>query len=101
MICKFNERKITWKRITQDIKIFIKNCYICQCNNKTTIKNPFIKQILFNNPRERYLVDLTETPDLIKNNTNFKYMIHVIDHYSKYLFGNLLKAKKLIQFYKS
>jgi len=40
------------------------------------------------------LVDLTETPDLIKNNTNFKYMIHVIDHYSKYLFGNLLKNKE-------
>ena len=94
LIKKFKNEKIFWKGITQDIKFYILNCSICQCKNHSYFKNPFIKQILFNKPKDQFIIDLTNCPDNIKNNTNYKYMLHIIDHYSKFLFGKLLEDKK-------
>ena len=39
-------------------------------------------------------MDLSDIPDLIKNETNYKYILHILDHYSKYLFDELLTNKK-------
>ena len=39
-------------------------------------------------------MDLSDIPDLIKNETNYKYFLHILDHYSKYLFDELLTNKK-------
>ena len=94
LIKKFKDEKIFWKGITQDIKFYILNCSICQCKNHSNFKNPFIKQILFNKPKDQFIIDLTNCPDNIKNNTNYKYLLHIIDHYSKFLFGKLLEDKK-------
>ena len=91
---KFKEEKISWKGISNDINYFIHNCVTCQLKNSSIVKRPFIKQILFDKPRQRYILDLSELPDLIKENTDFKYFMHLIDHYSKFLFGLLLKDKK-------
>ena len=49
--------------------------------------------MLFDKPHQRYIIYLSETPTLIKENSNFKYFLHVIDHYSKFLFGELLTNK--------
>ena len=94
LVEKFKEEKISWKWISNDIKYYIQNCVICQCKNRALIKRPFIKQILIEKPRQQYIIDLSETPSLIKENTQFKYFMHIIDHYSKYLFCILLKDKK-------
>ena len=51
---KFKSEHIYWKGIINDLKIYIKNCVICQCKNRAVIKKPFIKQILFDKPRKRY-----------------------------------------------
>ena len=53
LIKQFNDEKIYWKGITQDINFYILNCSICQCKNHSYFKNPFIKQILFNKPKDR------------------------------------------------
>ena len=94
LIKKFNDEKIYWKGISQDINFYILNCSICQCKNHSHFKNPFIKQILFNKPKDRYIIDLTNCPDNIKDNTNYKFMLHIVDHYSKFVFGKLLEDKK-------
>ena len=91
---KIKEEKITWKGISNDINYYIQNCVTCQCKNSSIIKRPHIKQILFDKPRQRYILDLSELPALIKENTEFKYFMHIIDHYSIFLFGILLKDKK-------
>ena len=91
---KFKEEKISWKGISNDINYFIQHCATCQFKNRAIIKKPFVKQILFDKPRQRYILDLSELPSLIKENTEFKYFMHVIDHYSNFLFGMLLKDKK-------
>ena len=91
---KFKAEKIYWKGISNDIKYYIQNCVTCQSKKRAIIKKPFIKQILFDKPRQRYILDLSDLPALIKENTEYKYFMHIFDHYSKYLIGILLKDKK-------
>ena len=69
LIEKFKAKKIYLKGIINDIKYYIQNCVTCQCKNRAIIKKPFIKHILFDKPRQRYILDLSELPALIKENT--------------------------------
>ena len=94
LLQKFNEEKINWKGIYYDIVYYIKNCIVCQCKNRSVIKRTYIKQILFERPRQLFIIDLTEFPFNISKNTKYKCFLLIIDHYSKYLFGELLCDKK-------
>ena len=65
---KFKEEKITWKGISNDINYYIQNCVTCQCKNKSIIKRPHIKQTLFDKPRQRYILDLSELKNSVMLN---------------------------------
>ncbi len=54
-------------------------------------KNPKtqIKQIITKGPRERYVIDLVKiTSNIIDNNNIYRYIINIIDHYSKLVGSN-------------
>lgn len=94
LLDKFKSEHIYWKGIINDIQIYIKNCAICQSKIRAVIKKHFIKQMLFDKPRKRYIMNLSNLPDLIKAKTNYKYFLNVIDQYINYLFGELLTNRK-------
>lgn len=64
------------------------------CQNKLKFyKRPICKQIVFNKAKERIILDLTFLPfDLIKN-TNYKYLLNWVDHFSKYVVSYLINKK--------
>ena len=45
-------------------------------------------------PLERIVVDLTYLPDFLLKNTNYKYLLNIADHFSKYLTSYLIKKKE-------
>ena len=52
--------------------------------------------IIFNNPRDRYVVDISDLPYFIDVNDNKKYILNICDHFSKMAKGYLLSNKKAI-----
>ena len=83
-----------WNNIYKDTKEFISSCYICQSLHQSSFNKPDIKQILTNKPRDRYVMDLTDIkPNINDKKYNFKYILNIIDHYSK-LTGSYLLVKK-------
>ena len=78
----------------EDVKDYVKNCSICQQLHKSVNKKPDIKQIISKGPRERYVVDLVDIDEEIQDgNKQYKYILNIIDHYSK-LVGSYLLNKK-------
>ena len=83
-----------WTNIYKDVKNYINNCEICQQLHKNKGRKPEIKQIISKGPRERYVVDLVDITDNIDDNKReFRYIMNIIDHYSK-LVGSYLVRKK-------
>ena len=83
-----------WYGIYEDVKDYIKKCSICQQLHKSVNRKPDIKQIITKGPRERYVVDLVEINEEIQDsNKVYKYILNIIDHYSK-LVGSYLLNKK-------
>ena len=50
------------------------------------LKREPTKQIIFTKPFERFLADLTELPIELTENSNIKYQLNIIDHFSKHGF---------------
>ena len=42
--------------------MYIKNCPICQQTHSDNFKKPYNTQIISNNPKERYVINITEIP---------------------------------------
>ena len=83
-----------WYGIYEDVQNYIKNCKICQQTHKMMGRKPQISQIISKGPRERYVVDLVDIKEnLIDKSHSFKYILNIIDHYSK-LVGSYLLIKK-------
>ena len=49
---------------------------------------------------ERFKIDITYLPLELIENTNYKYLLNILDHFSKYLFSYLLSDKKADSIYK-
>ncbi len=54
--------------------------------NKISWIPPHTKQIICNKPKELYVIDITDIPKEIVNNSNNKekYLLSIIDHFSKF-----------------
>ena len=90
---KIDEIKIFYHGINQDILEFPNLCEICAQKNIQYYKRSPCKQIIFNKPKERVVLDLTYLPLMLLKNTEFKYMLNCIDHFSKYVVSYLIKQK--------
>jgi len=79
---------------TKDVRKYLKIFTIFQITHNQKFKKPFNKHITTKIPRDRYIVDISYIDDSI-NDTNYvyKYIIIIIDHYSKPLSSYLLKSK--------
>ena len=64
--------------------MYIKNFQICQQTHSDNLKKSQNTQIISNNPKERYIIDITEIPKEINDNKlYYKYIFGIIDHQSE------------------
>ncbi len=83
-----------WCGIYDDVKEYVKNCPICQQLHKNVGRKPQVKQIISKGPRERFVVDLVDIDeDINDSKRTYKYILNIIDHYSKLVGSYLLKNK--------
>ena len=68
---------------TYDIKYVCTRCPQCAQKNRNFFKREPSKYILFNKPRDSYIMDITEIPLNLKDAINKKYTLNVIDHFSQ------------------
>lgn len=91
---KINELKIFYHGINNDISEINNICEVCTQKNLKFYKRSPCKQLLFIKPKDKLVVDLTYLPLTLIKNTEFKYLLNCIDHFSKYVVSFLLKTKK-------
>jgi len=73
-----------WEGLDKDIALFIQDCSLCAQINSSKHLKPPIKQIISTN-HERYVIDLWELPPEITDICPYKFIIDIIDHFSKYI----------------
>ena len=94
-----------WYGMNHDIQEQIKTCINCYKPNKFKELKKKNKIIIDNGPHYRYVADLWYLNNSIQENSGYKYVIDIIDHFSKWYGGYLLKTKsaeevlKKIDFY--
>lgn len=67
---------------------------------KKFYKHEPTKQLILTHPNERFLSDITELPFELTTDNNYKYLLNIIDHFSKYKWSYLLSNKKSQTIYK-
>lgn len=75
--------KYYYYRFINDIKYIISKFRICTVKNKNLAKIECFKPIIFNSPRDRYILDLSQIPYFIDVNTNKKNFFNIIKLFSK------------------
>ena len=90
---KIKELKIFYHGIYYDIENIINICHICIQKNLQFYKRQSSKQILMSAPLERIVIDLTYLPEFLLKISNYKYLLNIADHFSKYVTSYLIKKK--------
>ena len=74
-----------WNNMSVDINNFIKKCIICTSSNANIQINPINKQIVSYHPLERIELDITSLSKIYpKNKSEYKYLLCIVDHFSKF-----------------
>ena len=77
------ESDFYWSGIYNDIVNYVNKCKICQATHTSKYKSPINLQIISNKPKERYVVDITEIDENIRDKKyKFKYILNLIDHFT-------------------
>ena len=83
-----------FKNIYRKAEKFCKECEICITNKCIVFKKPANNPIISNSPLEKIQLDITYLPkELIPNDSKAKYLLTIIDHFSKYGEVYILEAK--------
>ena len=90
---EIKKRKIIYKGYVNDIKYVLFRCITCLQKNKNHIKRNIAKTIILNYPKDSYALDLTDLLFYIDINDDHKYILNIIDHFSKLYKNYLLKNK--------
>ena len=87
---------IYWINMTNDIKFYISHCITFNKVKKFEVKSKTTsKTILSHSLRNRYVFDLWDlSAELISKNSNYKYVLDIIEHYSKFTNSFLLNTKE-------
>ena len=83
-----------WYGMIEDIKLYIKKCPNCDNYKKYKKLKGKKKIIIENGPHYRYVADLWYLPKEIIENSNYKYVLDIVDHFSKWYYGYLLNTKE-------
>lgn len=96
-----DSQNIYWIDMMNDIKKYIKNCLTCNKVKKFEKKDKIpCKTILSKGPRDRYVIDLWHLPaELNSKFSNYRYILDVIDHFSKYTQSYLLNSKESLEIF--
>ena len=68
-------------------------CHICIQKNITFYKRNPCKQIIMKEPLERIVMNIAYLPYFLITNSKYKYILNIIDHFSKYLVSYLIRKK--------
>ena len=85
-----------WEGCTKYLEKIIKDCVICAQIKPKVAAKPKIKQIITNGPHIRYIADLWELEKNLSNKIGYKYILELVDHYSKWMWCYPLKNKESI-----
>ena len=91
---EFKKLRYYYRGYINDIKYVISKCPSCYQKNANFYKRESCKTIVFDYPRDRYVLDLTDLPFNIDLQDKFKYLLNIIDHFSKLCKSYLLKNKE-------
>ena len=84
------KKNIFFKGIANVIQNVCTNCKICNLKKiRNFFKRERAKILIFNQPKIRYVADLTDVPSELSDNSKFKYILNIIDHFSKFCRGYL------------
>ena len=83
-----------WLGIIDDIKNFINVCPNCANQNKFKKLQSKIKIVIENGPHYRYVADIWHLPKEISDKVDYKYVLDIVDHFSKWYYGYLLYSKE-------
>ena len=83
-----------WYGITRDIQEIINICPICSHPNKYKKLKGKHKIIIENGPHYRYVANLWTIPKEIAKKVNYNYILYIVDHFSKWYYGYILKTKE-------
>ena len=82
-----------WYGMTRDIQNYINSCPLCNNKDKFKKLKGKSKIIIENGPHYRYIADLWTIPKEISLEIDYKYILDIVDHFSKWYYGYLLKSK--------
>ena len=80
--------------MNNDVANTIKLCKFCDKPHKFKSLTKKIKIILDNGPHYRYVADIWYLNSDIRDITDYNYVLDIIDHFSKWYYGYLLKTKE-------
>ena len=75
-----------WYGITRDVQNYINNCPNCNMNKKYKPLKSKIKVVIENGPHYRYVADIWTLPKDIASQSNYKYILDIVDHFSKWYY---------------
>ena len=90
---EFKKLRYYYRGYINDIKYIIANCPSCNQKNFKFYKRENCKSIIFDFPKDRYIIDLTDLPYYIDIVDKYKYICNIIDHFSKLTKSYLLFNK--------
>ena len=94
IINEFKSKNLYCKGLESNIINYIKNCKVCSQNKNNIFVKPPNKQIISKYPMERILLDITYlTYKDNKNNCIKKYILNIVDHFSKFDYSFVQNSK--------
>ena len=94
LVTEFYKIGYSYKGIYKNAKQIINKHVFCYQKKFTFYEREPTKQLIFSHLNERIISDITEHPLELTINTNYKYLLYLIDHFSKYSWRYLLTNKK-------
>ena len=82
------------KNIYYICKIIIKDCIICNQNRKNLFRKPCAIQIIPKGLSDVYQLDITDIPLILQTDEYVKYLLSIIDTFSKYGYNYIISNKK-------
>ena len=80
-----------WPSLRSDVQTFVKECITCQVHKDgPTLQHPFQPLPPVHKPLERISIDLT---DMMSGSNGYRYVLTVIDHYSRFVKFYPLRTK--------
>ena len=95
---EFKKQRYYYRGYINDIKYIISNSPTCYQKNANFYKRESSKTIIFDYPRDRYVLDITDLPFYIDIQDEYKYLLNIIEHFSKLCKSYPLKKKRILEF---